>query len=55
MGYDDLKVIEAARFLRSIADNTPYGPTLADAIRAAEALDAMEQSAASRAWVSLAR
>lgn len=53
MGYDDLKVIEAARFLRSIADNRPYGATLTDAIRAAEALDAMEQSATSGAWVTL--
>ena len=25
MGYDDLKVIEAARFLRSVADGKPYG------------------------------
>ncbi|WP_127499894.1 Gfo/Idh/MocA family protein [Actinoplanes solisilvae] len=55
MGYDDLKVIEAARFLRSITDNQPYGATLVDAIRAAEALDALEQSAASGAWVTLPR
>ena len=53
IGYDDLKVIEAARFLRSIADNHPHGATLTDAIRAAEALDAMEQSATSGAWVTL--
>ncbi|MBL7257198.1 Gfo/Idh/MocA family protein [Paractinoplanes lichenicola] len=53
MGYDDLKVIEAARFLRSVADGKPYGATLTDAIRAAEALDAMEQSAVSGAWVTL--
>ncbi|MCY1137685.1 Gfo/Idh/MocA family oxidoreductase [Actinoplanes sp. Pm04-4] len=51
MGYDDLKVIEAARFLRSVADGQPYGATLADAIRAAEALDAMEQSASTGQWV----
>ncbi len=55
MGYDDLKVIEAARFLRSVAAGRPYGPTLADAIRAAEALEAMEQSAASGRWVTLSR
>ncbi|MCM4082001.1 Gfo/Idh/MocA family protein [Paractinoplanes hotanensis] len=55
MGYDDLKVIEAARFLRSVADGRPYGPTLADAIRAAEALEAMEQSAASGGWVTVSR
>ncbi|MFF5291805.1 Gfo/Idh/MocA family protein [Paractinoplanes globisporus] len=53
MGYDDLKVIEAYRFLRSIADGRPYGATLADAIRSAEALDALERSAATGAWVSV--
>ncbi|WP_433300365.1 Gfo/Idh/MocA family protein [Actinoplanes sp. CA-030573] len=53
MGYDDLKVIEAYRFLRSIADGRPYGATLADAIRSAEVLDAMERSVATGAWVSL--
>ncbi|XVV13325.1 Gfo/Idh/MocA family protein [Actinoplanes sp. CA-131856] len=53
MGYDDLKVIEAARFLRSIADGKAYGATLADAIRSAEALDAMERSATTRGWITL--
>ncbi|XVU26097.1 Gfo/Idh/MocA family protein [Actinoplanes sp. CA-054009] len=53
MGYDDLKVIEAARFLKSIADGKPYGATLKDAIRSAEALDAMERSAQTGAWVKL--
>ncbi|MCU7723111.1 Gfo/Idh/MocA family oxidoreductase [Actinoplanes sp. KI2] len=54
MGYDDLKVIEAYRFLRSIADGRPYGATLDDAIRSAEALDALERSVATGGWVSLA-
>jgi predicted dehydrogenase len=45
MSYDDLKVIEAALFLRSIVDGTPHGPTLADAIRAAEVLEAVRASA----------
>ncbi len=53
MGYDDLKVIEAYRFLRSVADGKPYGATLDDAIRSAEVLDAMSKSASSGAWVSL--
>jgi predicted dehydrogenase len=53
MGYDDLKVIEAYRFLRSIADGRPHGATLDDAIRSAEALDALEKSVASGAWVTL--
>jgi predicted dehydrogenase len=53
MSYDDLKVIEAYRFLRSIADGRPHGATLDDAIRSAEALDAMERSVASGGWVHL--
>ncbi|GGN48280.1 oxidoreductase [Streptomyces albiflavescens] len=54
MGYDDLKVIEAHHFLRSIADNTPYGATLVDAVHSAAALDAMSRSAERGTWVSLA-
>ncbi|MFD9505397.1 Gfo/Idh/MocA family protein [Streptomyces mirabilis] len=54
MGYDDLKVIEAHHFLRSITENTPYGATLADAVHSAAALDAMSRSAERGAWVPLA-
>ncbi|MEU4000643.1 Gfo/Idh/MocA family oxidoreductase, partial [Streptomyces fungicidicus] len=32
MGYDDLKVVEAYRFLRSVAEGVPYGATPADAV-----------------------
>ncbi|GAA2503293.1 Gfo/Idh/MocA family oxidoreductase [Actinocorallia cavernae] len=53
MGYDDLKVIEAHQFLRSIAEGTPYGATLVDAVRGAVVLDAMAESAASGNWVDL--
>lgn len=41
MSYDDLKVIEAALFVRSIISGVPHGATLTDAIRAAETLDAI--------------
>ncbi|MGW7820490.1 Gfo/Idh/MocA family protein [Streptomyces puniciscabiei] len=54
MGYDDLKVIEAYRFLRSITEGTPVGTTLSDAVAGAAALDAMERSAERGTWVSLA-
>ncbi len=54
MSYDDLKVIEAYQFLRSIAEGRPYGSTLDDAVRSAVALDAMAESAATGAWVVLA-
>jgi predicted dehydrogenase len=53
MGYDDLKVIEAYHFLRSIAEGSQHGPGLADAVRSAEALEAMARSAASGLWVDL--
>ncbi|MBX9392520.1 Gfo/Idh/MocA family oxidoreductase [Streptomyces sp. TRM72054] len=53
MGYDDLKVIEAYRFLRSIAEGTPHGATLPDAVHSAVVLDAMARSAESGAWVTV--
>lgn len=53
MGYDDLKVIEAYRFLRSVAEGTPYGTTLGDAVHSAAALDAMTRSAETGTWVSV--
>ena len=53
MSFDDLKVIECARFLDSIADGRPQGATLADAVRSAVTLDAMVASAAAGRWVSL--
>ncbi|GAA4059252.1 Gfo/Idh/MocA family oxidoreductase [Streptomyces shaanxiensis] len=54
MGYDDLKVIEAYRFLRSIAEGVPHGATLQDAVHSAAVLDAMVRSARSGAWVDVA-
>ncbi|WP_141208031.1 Gfo/Idh/MocA family protein [Streptomyces griseorubiginosus] len=53
MGYDDLKVVEAYRFLRSVAEGTSYGATAADAVHSAAVLDAMARSAESGAWVEL--
>ncbi|WP_445282187.1 Gfo/Idh/MocA family protein [Streptomyces sp. DSM 118148] len=53
MGYDDLKVVEAYRFLRSVAEGRPYGATLEDAVRGAAVLDAMVLSAGTRRWVDL--
>jgi predicted dehydrogenase len=51
MSFDDLKVIEAHNFLRSIAEGTPHGTTLRDAVRSAATLDAMAASAESGTWV----
>jgi predicted dehydrogenase len=52
MGYDDLKVIEAERLVRSIAEGKPHGATIHDALRAARIVDAMEESIAQRRWVA---
>jgi predicted dehydrogenase len=53
MGYDDLKVVEAYRFLRSVAEGVPHGATPADAVRSAAVLDAMVRSAESGAWTEV--
>ncbi|MFD5492450.1 Gfo/Idh/MocA family protein [Streptomyces sp. GDS52] len=53
MGYDDLKVVEAYRFLRSVAEGVPYGATLADAVHSASVLDAMTRSAEQGVWVTV--
>ena len=50
MSYDDLKVVEAANFLRSIASGEPLGATVADAVRSARVLDAITASVQSRSW-----
>ncbi|GGU29727.1 Gfo/Idh/MocA family protein [Streptomyces daghestanicus] len=53
MGYDDLKVVEAYRFLRSIAEGVPHGATLTDAVRSAAVLDAMARSARGGTWTDV--
>jgi predicted dehydrogenase len=53
MGYDDTKVVEAHEFLRSIADARPYGANVVDAVRAAELVEALAHSSATRRWVDL--
>jgi predicted dehydrogenase len=53
MSYDDLKVIEAYEFLRSIAEDAPHGADLADAVRCAAVLEAMAASRATGTWVEV--
>jgi predicted dehydrogenase len=53
MGYDDLKVVEAREFLRSIAEGRPHGATLDDAVRAADTVDALAASSDSAAWIDV--
>ncbi|MGH3320906.1 MAG: hypothetical protein ACRDN9_12105 [Streptosporangiaceae bacterium] len=50
MGFDDLKVTEAAGFLASVASGEQYVPGVADARASAEVLAAVERSASSGRW-----
>lgn len=54
MSYDDLKVVEAHRLVRSIAEDVPHGATITDALQAARLVDAMATSARERRWVDVA-
>jgi hypothetical protein len=53
MSYDDLKVIEGAQLLKSIAFSAPVGASVEDAVQAAIALQAMVESASTGRWVVL--
>ncbi|HEV8685870.1 MAG TPA: Gfo/Idh/MocA family oxidoreductase [Gaiellaceae bacterium] len=50
MGYDDLKVIEAYRFLQSIADGQQREPGVREIAATARVLDAIARSFQSGAW-----
>ena len=51
MGFDDLKTIEAALFLRSVAEGRQLAPSVADAWSAAEVVEAIQRSDAVGAWL----
>ncbi|HEV7184892.1 MAG TPA: Gfo/Idh/MocA family oxidoreductase [Leifsonia sp.] len=55
MGFDDLKTIEAALFLRSVAEGVQYAPSAADAWSAAEIADAALRSADTGEWTTVPR
>jgi hypothetical protein len=50
MGYDDLKVIEAKKFLAAVAGGERANATIDDAHAVAEVIAAADASAASGAW-----
>jgi predicted dehydrogenase len=50
MGYDDLKVIEAAHFLDSVVGGVQQEPGVREALAAARVLEAMERSGVSGIW-----
>ena len=54
MSFDDLKVVEAARLVESIATGTPVGATIHDALAAARTVDAVQASAREGRWVRIA-
>lgn len=53
MGFDDLKTIEAAQFLASVATGEQHGPSVVDGRAAAAVADAAERSATTRRWVAV--
>jgi predicted dehydrogenase len=53
MGFDDLKTIEARKFLAAVAGIAHDNSTVADAVAAAAFVTAAEESAASGQWVRL--
>jgi predicted dehydrogenase len=52
MGFDDLKTVEAALFLRSVSEGIQHGPSAADGRGAAAIVDAAERSSRERRWVA---
>ena len=53
MGYDDLRVLEAANFLGAVRDGEQREPGLDEMVATARVLAAVERSAASGAWESV--
>jgi predicted dehydrogenase len=53
IGFNDLKTIEAALFLRSVAEGRQLAPSVADGWSASELVDASLQSSQSQAWVTV--
>ena len=50
MGYDELKIIEAQRFLQSIEAGSPVGATIWDAVAAAQIIEAIIASVRTGSW-----
>ena len=53
MGYDDLRVLEAANFLGAVRDGEQREPGLDEMVATARVLAAVERSAAGGAWESV--
>jgi len=55
MGFDDLKTIEAERFLRGVVTGEQVGPSVADGWATAEIIAAAERSIDDGSWQDVAR
>jgi predicted dehydrogenase len=53
MGFDDLKVIEARKFLESVVGTKHLNSNINDAVSSAAVIDAAERSAESGQWINL--
>ncbi len=53
IGFNDLKTIEAALFIRSVIENEQLAPSVADGWSASELVDASVRSAESGTWVTI--
>ena len=53
LGYEDMKIIEAYHFLKSVAEGKQAEPGFAEALKVAEAHAAMIRAWDSKAWEDL--
>lgn len=53
LGINDLKVIEVRNLIRAIERNEPFYPDFAEGLAVQQAMAAIEESSAERAWVAL--
>ena len=53
MGYDDLKVVEAKKFLLAVTGGEAKNSNIHDAVAAARVNDAVEESMKTKQWVSV--
>ena len=53
IGFNDLKTVEAALFIRSVIENEQLAPSVADGWSTSELVDASVRSAESGAWVRI--
>ena len=53
MGYDDLKIVEARKFLEAYFGGVVNNSNIHDAVAAARVVSAIEESAESKKWVSV--